>query len=308
MMKHIIEIGLGFLAGSFLLLWYGLESYFRWKMLVLGNTLFFLAILFFIFSCVLMVIGLINAKGEITPRQRERDKRLRTHFEDMQKMAPNLIPDLKENNAWIYCPNSSLSCLSNFPADFKAHFPEEDNTWKNYCANIKKHDDNYTKFLQKIKESFISAGLKWIEAQPESPGIYWRISEPLFIWWGARYNHSENITVDFERVGSAIITQGNIITDTTKLYVFGFSPAYIAYFGNEDDKKRCQKAIANVAFNLGYEKEAAELIKSAKGLVKSVNDLETGFTKKIENTDKYWGAKEYKFECLNHCQTCRSLK
>ncbi len=249
----------------------------------------------------------LEIEKPMAPRSKEQNKRLRIHFDEMKKISSNIIPTLKVDNGKIFLPNSSLDSLSKFPQEFSAHFSQEDNAWNTYCTNIKKHNEKYEEFLKKIKKSFTSAGLKWIDGTNhlDSPGISWRIYDPLFIWWNKRFNHSATLSVDFEKVGSEITHLGQVTTDTNHLWVFGYGAASIAYFDNESDKEKCKGAIRDVAFNAGYEKDSANLISSANELLESVSELKSQLSNKIQDVDKYWpGIKGYKFIRLDQCPRC----
>lgn len=243
-------------------------------------------------------------------REKEQNKRLRIHFNEMQKISSDIISTLKVDDGRIYLPNSSLDNLQKFPLEYRIHFPQEDNAWDTYCAKIKEHNEKYEELLKKIKESFTSAEFRWINntSHPESPGISWRIYDPLFIWWNDRYNHSANLTVDFEKIDSDIAYLGQVTTDANHLWVFGYGAAWIAYYDNESDKGKCKKVIADVAFNNLYEKESANLISSANDLLKSVSELKSQLSNKIQDVDKYWpGTTDYKFTRLEQCPTCKKI-
>jgi hypothetical protein len=233
----------------------------------------------------------------------------------MQQISSSVIPNLKEDKGHIYWPNNSLNNLTKLPSEFSAHFPQIDKEWNTYCKDIKSHDKRYEEFLKRIKDSFTSAGLEWLEnpSKEKSPGISHLIYEPLFVWWDERFHNSEKCTYDFEKISSVITLNGQTLTDINHIYVPGFSSAWIAYC-EESDRQKCLSSIKAIALDTQYEKDAADLTSSAKALVESVSNLKLQLTDKIVGiklgwppTGTFWGTKEYRFKRLTACPRCKKL-
>jgi hypothetical protein len=299
---HMKTIGAALIALGAALLAFGFQSYFDWKVHAIGTALLVLGVLFVVCGLSLALIGLV------TDAKDTRLKVLRPHFEDMRGASP-IIPILGERYGQVYSPNSALDRLPNFPPQFRAHFPEQATKWDGYCVDIKAHNEKYAKFKMKIKQSFESQGLEVKDdgGVYQSPYICEAIFHPLFNWWPYRLNPVAFPQVDFTRIDTSIESPSN-------LYVFGWDGERIAYVGNEAEKRKCKEVITSVAFNIEYEKEAIGLTDSAKGLAKSVSDLDSQLTNIIQNINKNWpitgtnwGTKEYQFRRLTECPVCKLL-
>jgi hypothetical protein len=304
--RYMKDLGLAFIGGAFVLFALAFEALLTWKISNLASTLWILSLLLFVFGTLMVVVDIIHTWGDINPRQRKRDERLRTHFDDMKKASPDIIPTLKLNEGEIYWPNdhpviNSADDLPKFPPEFIVHFPQENNTWNAYCSDISTSNKKYVEFIQKIKEFFELSGLKVINSQTQakSPCIYEAIYYPLFAWWVGRFNHWEHPQIDFTKFN---------ITNSYYLNVSGSGGGFIAYFENEADGEKCKDVITRLALNADCEKESANLISSANDLVKSVSDLKSQIITAIQNIDNYWpGTKEYKFKKRGQCPICKKI-
>ena len=281
------------------------------KLPISDAVLWVMIAIFFVSGLSLSIIGIIQTWGDITPRQRKRDGRLRTHFEDMQKISSNIIPTLIINWGRIYLNSSNPADEINentpreLPNDFIAHFQQEAKAWNTYCLRITAHNKKYAEFELKMKGFFVSSGLKVIpDNQPQctSPCIYEAVFHLLFIWWRDRFNHRVP-NIDFTRVDTDIPMVG-----TSRFFIAGWPATAIFYADNESDRDKCKDVIARLAHDADFEKEAASLIKLATELIKSVADLRSQLIKRIDNIDKYWpGTRDYKFKKLKQCQTCKKI-
>lgn len=278
-------------------------------------VLWLLSGFFFVSGLSLAIIGIARNKGDITPRQRERDKRLKVHFEDMKKISSNIIPTLTEDYGRIvlFISSSRTSTvtqsikedtLCKIPDDFVAHFPKEATTWDTCYLDINAHNEKYAKFALRIREFFGLSGLKvmLVNQTNESPCIYEAVFRPFFVWWRDRLSHTEHPQIDFTKIDVDSPNYG-----PSNLRVAGWAET-IAYAESETDKEKCKSTIRSLANNAKFEQEAINLLESATKLVESIHALKTQLTDTIQNVDKYWpGTTDYKFRRLKQCQTCKKI-
>ena len=247
------------------------------------------------------------------PRHEEQDKRLRIHFEEMEKTSPTIFPNIIVDYGKI----SPLADIPKLPDEFIAHFPDEATKWGKYYQEIKTHNEKHAKFTLKIKQAFEAHGL---EVRPsngpyQSPYIYEMVLQPLFWWWSDHLKHVEHPMVDFTRIevdfsrpgifDMALFIAKNI---QPNLYVFGCPNYAVARAETEADSDKCKAALRGVANNAEYEHEADNLIESATRLEKSVLDLRGKLASEILSVGRYWpGTKTYTFQSVEWCPVCKDI-
>src|SRR5208283_401430 len=92
--EHMVVLGAVFISSAVVLFGLGLQACFTWENPTLSMVLYVLSGLFFVFGLSLAIIGIIRQRGDINPFQRERDKRLKSHFENMWRENSSIIPTL----------------------------------------------------------------------------------------------------------------------------------------------------------------------------------------------------------------------
>jgi predicted HTH domain antitoxin len=302
-MKILITAIFGF-AVAFLEL--GFQLYYQFD-----RISFRLFIVLEILCLACLICGSLLLMPIIKSERRDKElKILRSHFtKDILEASSNIIPISREYGGQLYPGNSP-----EFSPEFRAHFPKEVATWNTYCSSVKIHNEKYREFVQRPRNVFESAGLSVFNCQTQvkSPYIYEMIFALLFLWWSSHSGHFRYPTIDFTKIDTNLSVCGNLCN----LYVSGCNSSAIAYAENETDRQKCKDLITKVAFNLEYEGEAVGLTKLAEGIAKSINDLQSQLTSRIQNIDRYWptnagtkwGTKEYQFRRLrDECLICRRL-
>jgi hypothetical protein len=297
----MISLGVSFISFAAVLLGIGFQSHFDWKIPNLGIVLWILCGLFFVSGLALTIIGITRSWGDITPRQKKHNRKLKAHFQNMKEVSLNIIPNLAEPYGEISITDRGKA-LHRFPDEFVAHFPKEANTWDTYCQAIDVHNRKYMEFRLSIRKAFESHGLEIMPVGQTytSPYIYEAIYHPFYVWCRDRLRKSEHPQVDFTRI------EIDPSRGTSNLFVSGWNSEAIACAEKEIDKEKCKAAILDVVNK--YEQEDINLISSAARILKLVHGLQTKLTTTISNIDKYWpDTKDYRFRKSEQCPICRNI-
>jgi hypothetical protein len=277
------------------------------KLPISDAVLWVLIGIFFVSGLSLSIIGIVRTWGDVTPRQRERERRLRVHFEDMLSKSQNLIPDFSH-----YCGRIDVSnmvgdmpspveiqkdTLTNFPPEFTAHFPNMAKLWEGYRSDIYNHNDEYTKLKSEIRDAFSNLGLEinHNRSKDKPPFIYEQVYKFLFDWWRAPYPE---------------MNENNPIPrpDIVDISLNGLVVGAIAKPGNDDDKQKFIGMIKQVALNPDLNQEATKLFASARGLCDSIQELKRQLTdtmQEIQHNYQFPGIKEVGFKRLKQCPICQ---
>lgn len=238
----------------------------------------------------------------------KRDRRLRTHFEDMRKRSLGIMQTLTERygQLLLYESGSSMGVgisrkIEKFSDDFVAHFPSEAAEWNAYRLGVDKHIGECTVFRQKIEDALASHCL---DIRPDgtidkSPCIYEHILQYLSLWWEQGRNKVDVPTLNFTQFDA----RGGYI------YVAGSRNEPIAYADNDIDKAKCEAAIKEIALSPDYQQQANKLLTSGHDLVKKVDTLKVQLQGKIQGIHDNWpGTTDYQFRRLKkQCPTCRKM-
>ena len=187
-------------------------------------------------------------------------------------------------------------------AIFEAHFSGQSEEWRGLMQKISEHNRDYKDFCQKIKTDFEKKGVP-VEKYPRKDFccIYEHILDPLFNMWGELARNKPRWT-DFQEINSEQADGGYFIRVRDWASV-------IAFAKTEDDKRKCKLVLAEIANDMGNQREATKILDSADKLVEKAKEFADQLTTKLDEIDKYWpGTQTNKFKRLKKtCQKCKEL-
>lgn len=246
-------------------------------------------------------------------RKKERERRLKVHFEEVKREAETgIIPGISGvfvhyGRVTICITPNPYKILTELPKpsdSFAAHFPEQTAELAGYEPNIIKHNKAYEAFRLKITKTFKSSGLDVVSANTKVslPHIWDNIFWLLFEWWLER-NQGKAPRFDFQRIE----TETRQDSRPHNLYVAGCDTQSVACAETEEGEESCRSAIWEVAGNKEYEREAIEIISSANELAKKVATFNNELTDKLSKIDKFklWRGRHREFTRQNQCPDCK---
>lgn len=252
-----------------------------------------------IIPIITLIVGVIL--GSLRERNKERERRLKVHFEELRREAEisiiSGISGVSEHygRVIIYSRPNTYNIPTELPKpsdSFAAHFPEETAALAGYEQNIVKHNKVYEAFRLKITDTFKSKGLDVVSVNTNVsfPHIWDNIFWLLFEWWLDRYQ-GKAPRFDFGRI------EPRKDFGLHNLLVAGCNSQAVAYAETEEGKGSCISAIWAVADNKEYEREAVEIINSARKLAKEVATFNNELKDKLSNIYKFelWRGRHRKF-------------
>jgi len=261
--------------------------------------------------------GLITVAGffgitKWQEKKRERDEKLRIHFEDIKHIVDVGIGPITRTlnihkGRLILKDYVPVAECYNFKKDesyisFQVHFPELASEWKQLEKEVLKLDSKFAKLYLNIAQEFQLQGLNIIttDTNPKhilKACIYDYFFEALFEYWKELRNHNQSTIFD------SIETQSN--TRWGDLYASGQKGSPVAHEKETKDRERCKSAIYNLLENGLIKQEGFNLI----GSVEKLREKRINFARKLDNkmrdTKKYGIGKEFKK--LGNCPICKKF-
>jgi hypothetical protein len=250
-------------------------------------------------------------------RKKERDKKLKIHFEEINKEARSEVSEVsnvvemygaivvRKGAVPLYHPDFVAIELPKFSKSFAGHFPRANNKWMELIGGILKHNESYSQLVQNIRNSFESEGIPVVDINnpPKvSPYIYDNIYAPLFSWWEDRHHGKAKPWPNFEHIETKPDFGPN------HLLVAGWGSSAIAYAETDSDKERCKRAISRVAEDKDYENRAATSIKLANQRVQEIWTFKAELIDTLDDIDKFWpGTRNCRFKEEKNCSRCKEL-
>jgi hypothetical protein len=262
-----------------------------------------------IIPIITLVGGLVI--GSFSERNRERQRRLKVHFEEIKREAEtNIISGISgvsehSGRVVIYDGHNEYATPIELPKpseSFATHLPEETSKLADYGKNINKHNKIYEAFRLKVTNSFKSKAVDVVNINDKTscPHIWDNIFWLLFEWWLDRHQ-SKVPHFDF---GQIEVTKD---FGPHNLLVAGCNSQAVAYAETEESKEKCKSVIWEVADNQEFEREAVEIINSAHGLEKEIKTLAKELSDKLDNIYKFelWRGRRRKFVIQKKCPLCQ---
>lgn len=247
---------------------------------------------------------------------KEEDRKLKAHFEQLKKEGEDLLSlvrSLVEKDMRIVAVDTSAAELGvgyieiralQISDSFKAHFPGEWEEWTKWVEKAEKHNHDYEGFRQKIEKDFESKGIP-VKSHLQSQAntcIFTNVFNPLFVWWG-ELAEGKRPWVDFQKIDSKPVEGGYL------LYASGWGASAVAFAKSEDEREKCESALAEVAKDEENQGEAAKLDNSANELVEQAKVFADKFAGKLDDIHEFWpGKRTSKFRRLKKtCPDCKEL-
>ena len=253
----------------------------------------------------------------VQERKKERDKKLKIHFEEINKEARSEMSEVskvvemygaivvRKGTVPLYHPDFVAIELPKFSESFAAHFPRANNKWMECIGGILKHNESYRQLVQNIRNNFESEGIPVVDINHSpnaSPYIYDNIFAPLFSWWEDRHHGKAKPWPNFSHIETKTDFGPN------HLLVAGWGSSAIAYAETDSDKERCKRAISRVAEDKDYENRAATSIKSANQRVQEIRAFKAELIDTLDDIDKFWpGTRNCRFKEEKNCWRCKEL-
>jgi len=238
-------------------------------------------------------------------KRRERNKKLRVHFEDLKKEAEPIVSLGFSSVQYGEIVFTKYDLSQAVSPSFREHFSKETEELSKLREETNKHNTRCKEFRQKIKRAFESRGIPVVQNDQDtlSSYIYERVFEPLFQRWQAVAQKSKHPGPDFQKIESASCSKGGYL-----LYALGWAASPLAFAKTENEREKCKRALADVAYDEQHQKEAAEIFGSANELVKKAGEFARQFAGKLDDIDRLWpGKKTNRFEMLKTCPDCKEL-
>jgi len=248
--------------------------------------------------------------GSFRETAKERNTKLKTHFEELKQEAEtSIFPGLSisELHGTIVFANGNNQYTSPLklpkPSDaFTAHFPQIANDIKSYESGINEHNQRYERFCLKLREVFKSTGLEVMNINQKSlsPHIWDNVFWLFFSWWEA---HSQGKTPKFD----VTILETDRNFGENQLIAAGCHSQAIVYAETEEGREKCRSAVRDIALNPEYEKEAVQIINSAKLLTGKVATTAHVLKDTLDKIGKFelWHGRHKEFTKQKQCPTCQ---
>ena len=229
----------------------------------------------------------------------EQDRRLKTHFEELKEEAE---PVRSFHPSEHYGKIAGVELTPQISTSLEAHFPGQSEQWKRWEATANAHNKNYETFRQKIKTDFEKKGIP-VEKYPAKDFccIYEDAFDALFNMW-RELAQNKPPWPDFQQINSEQADGGYFLRAQKWASALAFAKT-------EDEQQKCSAVLAEIAYDIGNQGEAAKILDSANKLVEKAREFANQFAAKLDEIDKYWpGKKPSKFKRLKKtCQTCKEL-
>ena len=256
-----------------------------------------------IISIAVVVISTAVAVS-VKRRQRknvEQDRKLRVHFEHLEREGQSVVSlarGVGNEDGRVKFGTSQIT------DSFKAHFPGEWEEWTNWVKKAGGHNQDYEGFRRKIEKDFESRSIP-VKSYPQSQAntcIFTDVFNPLFVWWG-QLAEGKRPWVDFKKINSIPVERGYF------LHPWGWEANTVAFANSEDEREKCESALAEVAKDEENQEEAAKLDNSANELVKQAEVFADKFAGKLDDIHEFWpGKRASKFrELKKTCPDCKEL-
>ena len=187
-------------------------------------------------------------------------------------------------------------------ASLEAHFPGQLEEWRGLVQKVSEHNKNYKDFCQKIKTAFESKGIP-VEKYPRKDFccIYEDAFDALFNMWG-ELARNKPPWPDFQEINSEQADGGYFLRVRDWASV-------VAFAKTEDDKRKCKLGLAEIADDIGNQREAAKLYNYANELVEGAKGFADEFASKLNDMDTFWPPKKpNEFKKLKKtCPRCKEL-
>ena len=265
-------------------------------------------------SVVVIAVVVPLLVGRRQRKKVEQDRKLRTHFEELKReaelvisSASNLAPMARDFSIVVAVGSQAVTTSdieeAKVSASFEAHFPERAKGLGTLKKETGEHNTNCENFRQKIVTDFRKKAIP-VEKYPckDSCCIYEDAFDALFNIW-RELARNKPPSPDFHQELNAEQADGGYF-----LRARGWS-SVVAFAKIEDDQQKCRSVLAEIADDIGNQKETTKIVASAKELVEKAREFANQLAAKLDEIDKYWpGTQTNKFKRLKKtCPKCKEL-
>ena len=240
--------------------------------------------------------------------RRERDKKLRTHFENLKDEAMesiSIISALAGCYGRIDSPSASVKSsgteLSQPSNSFATHFPKEAVEWTDCRQSIVRHNQKYEQFCVEISNSIYSQGIRVESIKSQlTPCIYDTVFDALFNRW-KELTMNRRPWPDFRKITYIDIEGGYI-----HLYPEGWGASTVALC-KKSEQERCERVLREVAENKELLEEATKILSSADELLKRLRIFMDRLSSTCNDIEFFWPNKKKFRRHRKTCPVCRQL-
>lgn len=249
----------------------------------------------------------------------EQDRKLRAHFEELKKEAQLIMTSaacvsvIIDDNAEVIVPTMGsygqiITSIeeAQVSGSFEAHFREQAKEFNGLKQEIRKYNTTCEDFQRKIKVAFESKGIPVVQNdQGKLPVFIYEASlDALFNKWiGLALNKYPRS--DFQKIGSSPVEGGY------KIFTGGWGGSVTVFmFGKtEDERRKCELALVEIAGDVENQRRTAEILDSANRLTGKAEEFRHQLASEINSIDKFWpGKKTNEFKRLKkNCPDCKRL-
>jgi hypothetical protein len=263
-------------------------------------------------------IGVFVGPWLASRRQRriaEQDRKLRAHFENLKKEAELVISSASNLAPMAYSwkivvsqgpsgGNVSDINETKVSRSFEVHFSEQAKRLNALKQGIYEHNTNCEKLRQKTKTAFGSQGIPVVQNDQgnHSICIFEAALDALFTRW-KELARSNRPWPDFQNISSNPVQGGYL------LHPREWESSMVAFAKTEDERDKCELALAEIADNVENQREVSEIVNKGDKLIVEGKEFANQLASEINDIGEFWRGrrgKEFK-ELKKTCPRCKEL-
>ncbi len=263
-------------------------------------------------------IGVFVGPWLASRRQRkktEQDRKLRAHFDELKgeaelviSSASNLAPMARHFSIVVAIGSQAVTTsdieVAKVSASFEAHFPEQAKGLGTLKQKADEHNTNCENFRQKIKIAFESQGIPVVQNDQgnHSICIFEAALDALFARWRSLAQNTDP-SPDFQNIRSNPVEGGYL------LHPSGWGSSMVAFSKTEDERDKCELALAEIADNVENQQEVSEIVNKGSKLIAEGKEFANQLASEINDIGEFWRGrrgKDFK-ELKKTCPRCREL-